>query len=51
MKFSTSSGIYGLLRIAMLLLGSAFFGPIGIIVAIGIVIFAITNESDSSKKR
>lgn len=51
MKSSTSLSIYTLLRIAMLLFGSALFGPIGIIVAIVIVVLAIANEKDTNTEQ
>jgi hypothetical protein len=47
MKSKTTLSAYGLLRLAMLLLGSAFFGPAGIIVFIVIVVLVAASEKDS----
>ena len=46
MKRNTTLSAYSLLRLAMLLFGSAFFGPVGIIVFIVIVVFVSASEKD-----
>jgi hypothetical protein len=47
MKSNTTLSAYAILRLAMLLFGSAFFGPVGIIVFIVIVVLVVASEKDS----